>query len=92
MGLLIDDYPLYGGLARINGIEGKVRDITTSKDSQSGRYFLNYVVKLSATSIDLPDAGGQKYFDEPVTGDVWAIAYEDYKAQLTAEGATYTDN
>lgn len=94
MGLTIDNFPVYGGAADISGVYAYVRDIRTTKNSNS-THDINFVgfyeVDVSGVTQRLETRG---YFDTSsnVYSDSWSAAYDVMKASLDSLSLTYVNS
>lgn len=88
MGLNVPAVPMFDGKVTASDLYVVVRDIVSTKDETN--FVMYYRVEYSKDGVRLMGVNKTTTSPTPIL-DVWAAAYNDLKAALTADSLAYTD-
>jgi len=92
MGIIINNFPVVNGIATVDGVYVKIRDLQTSKEDSTGAHNLSFRINITKNdTFIMNDFYSKNIFTGPLTENIWEMAYSLYKERLTSEGMTFTD-
>ena len=101
MGLKVTSFPVLNGLAVIDSVYAKIRDLKTTKkndnlppninNNNTLKYELEFMVIYEKDGKLVHNEFYRKEYDAPITNDLWNISYSYLKEKLTEKNLTYTD-
>lgn len=94
MGITVNNFPLFNGAVDISGVYVYVRDIRTTKrsDTEHEINFTIYYTKDVSGVIHNIKTDGHYEISSNVITDSWSSAYNCVKSKLNALGLTYVDS
>lgn len=100
MGLTITSFPVLNGLANIDNVYAKIRDLKTTKkndnlppniNNNEIKYELEFRVIYEKDGKLVHNEFHIKEYDAPITTNLWSICYSYLKEKLTEKNLAYTD-
>ena len=99
MGLTINSLSIMNGIATVDNVYAKIRDLKTTKRNNNLPLNNNNAVKYELEFRVLYEKDGKfvnnefyrELYDTPITDDIWITCYSYLKQKLTEKGLTHSD-
>lgn len=91
MGLTIASFPVMDGLATIDGVYAKIRDLKTTKKNDNVKYELEFRVIYEKDGKLVHNEFYRKEYEAPITNDLWDTCYTYLKEKLTEKNLAHID-
>lgn len=95
MGLTITSFPIMNGIATVDNVYVNIRDIKTTKQnigSSVGPYELEFVYHAKKENTNVEVKLIRKTSTEAFTGNLWDLAYNYLKEELTNKSLEFVDS
>lgn len=99
MGITINSYPVYDNLTSIPNVYLNIRDIKTTKEKtmdisnlEKDIYKIEFIYNIKKENKHIFTSFISASSESAYTDDVWSIAYNIIKAELTSKSLVFSDN
>lgn len=95
MGLTITSFPIINGVATVDNVYVNIRDIKTTKqniDNNAEPYELEFIYYAKKENNNLEAKLIRKTSTEAFIGNLWDLAYQHLKEELTNKSLEFVDS
>ena len=95
MGLTVTSLPIMNGIVTVDNVYVNIRDIKTTKqniDSNVDPYELEFIYFVKKENNNIEARQLKKTSAEAFVGNLWDLAYQHLKSELTNKSLEFVDN